>query len=132
MWSFPPAAPASEKPRERPIGPTGTPPASRRDASWTATLAVAGRRATPIRAQSRLLTTACEGECDCEDETDGDYEPEAPEDAEVEIQIHDALVGWLERAIRFEKSHHRLRPIVDFELPIDRRQVEFHGMDRDA
>ena len=48
------------------------------------------------------------------------------------MQIHDALARWPERAIRFEKRHHRFRPIMDVELAIDRRQVEFHGMDRDT
>ena len=78
------------------------------------------------------LGDACERECDCEDEPDGDDQAEAPEDTEVEVQIHDALVRRLERAIRFEERHRGLRSVVDFELPINRRQVELHGVDSDA
>ena len=77
------------------------------------------------------LGEACEGERHREDETDSDEEAEAPKDTEVEVQIHE-LVGRSEGAIRFEKGHHRLRPIVDFELPIDRCQMELHRMHRDA
>lgn len=78
------------------------------------------------------LGEACEGECDCEDAASDDDQAEAPEDAKVEVQIHDALVRWLERAIRLQERHHGFRPVVDFELPINGREVELHGVDSDA
>ena len=38
----------------------------------------------------------------------------------------------LQRIVRREKGDDRLRPVVDFQLSVDRREVKFYGMDSHA
>lgn len=38
----------------------------------------------------------------------------------------------LQRIVRREKDDDRLSPVVDFQLSVDRREVEFYGMDSHA